>query len=227
MCNDPRMTSALPLLLLLLSLFAAPEPLRPAVGPPPGNDVDDPPTLTAMLPEPGRAVGAAVVICPGGGYVRLASHEGDGVARWFADRGVAAFVLRYRLGPRHRHPAQLEDVKRAVRMVRARAAALGVAPGKIGVIGFSAGGHLASMAATLFDDGNPKAADPIDRLSSRPDFAVLAYPVITMTGPATHEGSRRALLGEARLGPAARRPVHPPAGHPAHAAHLPLSHRRR
>jgi acetyl esterase/lipase len=192
-CNAAM--SPAPLLLALLA--AGPERLWPA-GAPGGPDRDeaDRPALTAVLPDGARSAGAAVVICPGGSYQRLAQHEGEVVARWFAERGVAAFVLTYRLGPRHRHPAQLEDVKRALRTVRARAAALRVAPGKIGVVGFSAGGHLASMASTLFDDGDPKAADPIDRVSSRPDFAVLAYPVITLTGPASHEGSRRALLGD-------------------------------
>jgi acetyl esterase/lipase len=162
-----------------------------------GEGDADRPALTAFLPPPQRAVGAAVVVCPGGSYVRLAAnHEGTQVARWLADHGVAAFVLRYRLGPRYHHPAPLQDVLRAVRTVRARAARLGVRPDHIGVWGFSAGGHLASSAATLFDAGDPRAVDPIDRVSARPDFAVLAYPVIRMTGEGTHERSRDALLGQ-------------------------------
>jgi acetyl esterase/lipase len=110
---------------------------------------------------------------------------------------VSAFILRYRVGPRYHHPAPLLDVQRAVRLVRARAKELGVAPDRIGVWGFSAGGHLASTAATWPSDGDPKAADPIDRESARPDFAILAYPVIFMrAGPTTHAGSREMLLGD-------------------------------
>jgi acetyl esterase/lipase len=183
--------------------------IAPAAGPPTellwpagapgavGTGDEDRPALTVHLPARERAVGSAVIVCPGGSYVRLAAnHEGAQVARWLTDRGVAAFVLRYRLGPRYHHPAPLQDVLRAIRTVRARAAELGLHPDRIGVWGFSAGGHLASAAATLFDGGDPKAADPIERASSRPDFAILAYPVIRMTGEGTHARSRDALLGQ-------------------------------
>jgi acetyl esterase/lipase len=165
-----------------------------------GTGDDDRPSLEAFTAP--RAAGAgpatAVIVLPGGGYQRLAvEKEGIAAARWLVERGADAFILRYRFGPRYHHPAPLLDVRRAIRMVRARAKELGVAPDRIGVWGFSAGGHLASAAATLFDDGDPNAADPIDRQSSRPDFAILSYPVIFMReGPTTHAGSRHMLLGD-------------------------------
>jgi acetyl esterase/lipase len=171
-------------------------PLWPGAAPGAIGDEDrDKPTITIWLPK-GNANGSAVVVCPGGGYGALAmDHEGKQIAEWLNGRGVAAFVLKYRLGPRYRHPAPLTDVQRAIRTVRQGAAGFGVAQDRIGVWGFSAGGHLASTAATHFNSGMPDAADAIDRVSSRPDFAVLAYPVITMTAH-THGGSRRNLLGE-------------------------------
>jgi acetyl esterase/lipase len=135
------------------------------------------------------------VVCPGGGYARLADHEGHNVAVWLNGIGVTAAVLKYRLGPRYGHPAPLQDVARAIRTVRARAKEWNVDPGRIGVIGFSAGGHLASTVATQFDAGNPAAADAVDRVSSRPDLAVLAYPVISMEEGIAHAGSRTNLLG--------------------------------
>lgn len=157
----------------------------------------DKPSLTIFLPPAGRATGSAVVICPGGGYGFLAvDHEGKQIAQWLNSMGIAAFVLKYRLGPRYRHPAPLLDAQRAIRTVRSRAAEFGVSPNAIGIWGFSAGGHLASSASTHFDTGDPKAADPIDRVSSRPDFAVLAYPVISFTTEYTHNGSRENLLGK-------------------------------
>jgi hypothetical protein len=138
-----------------------------------------------------------VVVCPGGGYAKLAmDHEGRQVAEWLNSLGVAAFVLKYRLGPRYRHPAPLEDAKRALRLVRSRASEFRIAPDRIGVWGFSAGGHLASTLATHFDAGNPAAADPIERVSCRPDFAILAYPVISFASEYAHKGSRRNLLGD-------------------------------
>jgi acetyl esterase/lipase len=162
-----------------------------------GNLYEDWPSLTVYLPDPEKATGTGIVICPGGGYQNLAmDYEGTDVARWFNRLGVAAFVLKYRLGPRYHHPAQLADAQRALRMVRYRAKEFGVAADRIGIMGFSAGGHLASTAGTHFDQGNPAASDPIDRVSSRPDFMILAYPVITMLPPYAHEGSRRNLLGE-------------------------------
>ena len=138
-----------------------------------------------------------MVVCPGGGYGHLAvDHEGDQIARWLNSFGVAAFVLKYRLAPRYRHPAPLQDAQRAIRTVRHRARELNLAPDRIGIWGFSAGGHLASTAGTHFDAGNAAAADPIDRQSSRPDFLILAYPVISFTTEYTHRGSLRNLLGD-------------------------------
>ncbi|MFB3776705.1 MAG: alpha/beta hydrolase [Bryobacteraceae bacterium] len=161
-----------------------------------GNEEADRVELTILLPDPGSAVGSGVIICPGGGYVRLVmSYEGVEVGQWFNKLGVAAFVLKSRLGPRYHHPAPLQDAQRAIRMVRSRAAEFGVAPNRIGIMGFSAGGHLASSAGTHFDDGNPAAADPVERVSSRPDFLILGYPVITMDQRYTHQGSRDNLLG--------------------------------
>lgn len=162
-----------------------------------GNEEADRPSLTIYLPPAERAVPTGVVVCPGGGYAKLAmDHEGRQVAEWLNSLGVAAFVLKYRLGPRYRHPAPLNDAKRAIRMVRSRAAEFRVAPDRIGVWGFSAGGHLASTLATHFDGGDPAAADPVERASCRPDFAILAYPVISLTTEFVHKGSRRNLLGE-------------------------------
>src|ERR1700736_6671126 len=151
-----------------------------------GTTDDDKPTLTLFSirggPIRGGSPTTAVIIAPGGGYVRLAdNHEGRQVANWFNSQGVTAFVLRYRLGPRDHHPIEMQDAQRAIRFVRARAQELGVRPDRIGMMGFSAGGHLASTVATHFDGGNPAAADPIDRAGSRPDFVILAYPVISMT----------------------------------------------
>jgi acetyl esterase/lipase len=177
---------------------AEPELLWPAGAPGAlGTEDPDKPSLTFYLPAAAKAVGAGVVICPGGGYQNLAmDHEGQQVAEWFNSLGVAAFVLKYRLGPRYHHPIELGDAQRAIRLVRARAGEFGISPDRIGIIGFSAGGHLASTAITHFDLGNPGAADPLDRAGSRPDFAILAYPVITMRPPFAHMGSRRNLLGE-------------------------------
>ena len=123
-------------------------------------------------------------------------HEGHQVARWFTAHGVAAAIVKYRLGPRYRHPAPLQDVLRAIRLVRSRAAELGVKPDRIGVMGFSAGGHLASSAATLFDLADAKVADGLEAVSSRPDFAILGYPVIVFGADVTHKGSQRNLLGD-------------------------------
>ncbi|HEY2587237.1 MAG TPA: alpha/beta hydrolase [Tepidisphaeraceae bacterium] len=156
----------------------------------------DVPTLTLFLPEPATANRAAVVVCPGGGYHGLAAHEGKPVAEWLNTLGVTAFVLKYRLGPKYHHPFEMGDVNRAIRTVRARAAEWKLDPNCIGVLGFSAGGHLASTAVTHFDEGKSDADDPIERASSRPDFGVLIYPVITMTDPFTHHGSRTNLLGD-------------------------------
>jgi len=162
-----------------------------------GNEDIDKPSLTPYVVKQGPATGTAVVVCPGGGYVHLAmDHEGDQVARWLNSLGVSAFVLKYRLGPKYHHPIELGDAQRAIRTVRAKAAEYRVMPDRIGIMGFSAGGHLASTAGTHFDAGDAGAADPIDRLSSRPDFLILGYPVISFTTPYTHKGSLQNLLGD-------------------------------
>ena len=154
----------------------------------------DVPTLTVYRAE--KPNGAAVVVCPGGGYHGLAPHEGKPVAEWLNGIGVTSFVLKYRLGPKYHHPIMMQDVNRAIRIVRANAANWQLDPHRIGVLGFSAGGHLASTAVTHFDDGKEDADEPIERVSSRPDFGVLVYPVITMAEPFVHKGSRTNLLGE-------------------------------
>ncbi|WP_408591391.1 alpha/beta hydrolase [Novosphingobium sp.] len=151
-----------------------------------GTGVQDVPTLTIVTPGETTSFGTAVVVAPGGGYQMLATAlEGRQVADWFAAHGVTAFVLRYRLTPSgYVHPTQLLDAKRAIRWVRAHAADYGVDPARIGMIGFSAGGHLTAMAETRFDAGDPVAADPVERVSSRPDFAVLGYAAIDL--PSNH-----------------------------------------
>ncbi len=162
-----------------------------------GTDDADKPSLTFYLPAPASAVASGVVVCPGGGYGMLAmSYEGREIAEWLNSIGVAGFVLKYRLGPKYHHPIELGDAQRAIRLVRSRAREFGIAPDRIGIWGFSAGGHLASTAATHFDAGKPDAADPVERAGSRPDFAILAYPVISMKEPYAHAGSRRNLLGD-------------------------------
>jgi acetyl esterase/lipase len=159
-----------------------------------GDGDADKPALRVYLPEKG--VGTGIVVCPGGGYGALAlDHEGRQVAAWLNSLGVAAFVLRYRLGPRYHHPAQMQDVQRSMRFVRAKAHEYGISPDRIGVWGFSAGGHLASTAGTHFDAGHPDAPDPVDRTRCRPDFMILAYPVISLVTEYAHAGSRRNLLG--------------------------------
>lgn len=161
-----------------------------------GKEDKDTPTLTVYLPEEGTATGAAVVICPGGGYGGLANHEGEHYARFLNEQGIAGFVLKYRLGSAgYRHPVMLNDAARAIRTVRARAAEWKVDPKRIGIMGSSAGGHLASTALTHFDAGKADAEDVIERQSSRPDLGILCYAVITM-GKYTHQGSKRNLLGQ-------------------------------
>jgi acetyl esterase/lipase len=180
---------------------AAPQtfPLYPDKAPLAVGDTDsDKPTLTAY--RPAKPNGTAVVVCPGGGYGGLAmDHEGKQVAEWLNERGVTAFVLKYRTANKDRPGpllgAPLLDAQRAIRTVRAKAEDYGIDPKKVGIWGFSAGGHLASTAATHFDGGLLKDGDAIDKKSCRPDFAILAYPVITMEEGVTHAGSRRNLLG--------------------------------
>jgi acetyl esterase/lipase len=160
-----------------------------------GSEQPDQPTLYPFVLPAGRGVGTAVVVCPGGGYQHLAMEkEGSDIARWLNSLGVTAFVLQYRLGPKYHHPIELGDAQRAIRIVRAKAEEYRVAPDRIGIMGFSAGGHLASSAGTHFDAGNPSAADPIDRVGSRPDFLILGYPVISFVA-FTHQGSKNSLLG--------------------------------
>jgi acetyl esterase/lipase len=160
-----------------------------------GHDDSDIPTLTYLPASHGAPT--AVIVAPGGGYRGLAmDYEGRQIASWFNAAGITAFVLKYRLGPRYHHPIELGDAQRAIRLVRTRAADYGVKPDRIGMIGFSAGGHLTSTAETHFDGGDPSAPDPIDRASSRPDFAILCYAVVSFTAPYTHHGSALALLGD-------------------------------
>jgi acetyl esterase/lipase len=162
-----------------------------------GADDRDKPTLTIYMPPNTTGPMTAIIIAPGGGYQRLAMNlEGRAPANYLNALGIAAFVLRYRLGPSYHHPIELGDAQRAIRTVRARAGEWHLAADRVGVMGFSAGGHLASSASTHFDAGNPNASDPIDRVSSRPDFAVLGYPVISLVEPWTHQGSKTNLLGD-------------------------------
>jgi acetyl esterase/lipase len=157
-----------------------------------GVTEEDCPALTPYLV--GGEGSAAVIVCPGGGYGGRAAHEGEPIARWLNGLGISAFVLRYRVAP-YRYPCALLDLQRAVRYVRYHSQSLGIDSGKIGVLGFSAGGHLTATAGTHYDNGNPQAADLIERESSRPDLLILCYPVITLKDPYTHEGSRLNLLG--------------------------------
>lgn len=161
-----------------------------------GTAAADIPSLQAYIPAAGMGNGSAVIICPGGAYSGLAmSYEGTAVAEWMRGLGVAAFTLKYRLGPTYRHPIEMGDAQRALRWVRANAKQFGIDTARVGILGFSAGGHLASTAATHFDAGNPAAADTVDRHPCRPAFQILIYPVITMDASFTHGGSRSNLLG--------------------------------
>ncbi len=168
-------------------------PLDPEMGittiplysqPLPGVDAADQPTLTVFVPQKGHGTGSAVVVAPGGAYLHLASNlEGRQVADWFAARGVTAFVLKYRLGGKYPYPAPLLDAQRAIRLVRSEAAQYGYSASRVGIIGFSAGGHLAGAAETLYDLPAPSTADPVDHLSARPDWAVLGYPWLDSMQP--------------------------------------------
>lgn len=180
-------TSSLILLLAALPLMAQrtellwPDGAPGAVG---AEDVDRP-TLTIYVPPANKASGAAVVVCPGGGYRNLAmDHEGKQIAEWLTAHGLVAFVLKYRLGPRYHHPAMIDDAHRALTYVRQHAEEFGVRTDRIGIWGFSAGGHLAATAGTHFD------------ATTRPDFLILSYPVITLEPPYAHQGSRKNLLGD-------------------------------
>src|SRR6187549_367563 len=156
-----------------------------------GQADTDKPTITVYRAPRGSS-GTAVIVAPGGGYGALAiEHEGRQWAYWYNAMGITAFVLKYRLGPRYHHPIELGDAQRAIRTVRARAAEFNIIPDRIGMMGFSAGGHLTATAGTHFDAGKPDAADPIDRVNSRPDFLILGYPVISFDPAVTHAGSLR------------------------------------
>jgi len=183
-------------LMLSRAEMQSPVPLWPDGAPGAlGSTSNDIPTLTAYLPDPTNATGAAMVICPGGAYMHLAPHEGNDYALWLNQHGVTCFVLKYRLGSNgYRHPAMLNDAARAVRWVRAHADQFKVDTHRVGIMGSSAGGHLAATLLTHFDAGDANAADAIDRESSRPDLGVLCYAVISM-GEFTHKGSRDSLLG--------------------------------
>ena len=193
------LTSAILFLSLILSRadMQSPVPLWPDGAPGAlGTNANDIPTLTAYLPDATNASGAAMVICPGGAYMHLAPHEGNDYALWLNQHGVTCFVLKYRLGTSgYRHPAMLNDASRAVRWVRAHADEFKVDAHRVGIMGSSAGGHLAATLLTHFDDGDTNAADVIERQSSRPDLGILCYPVISM-GEFTHQGSKESLLGK-------------------------------
>ena len=161
-----------------------------------GSSSNDIPTITAYLPDPTNATGAAMVICPGGGYAHLAPHEGNDYALWLNQHGVTCFVLKYRLGSSgYHHPAMLNDAARAVRWVRAHADDYKIDPKRVGIMGSSAGGHLASTLVTHFDAGDTNATDAIERQSSRPDLGILCYAVISL-GEFAHKGSEQNLLGK-------------------------------
>ena len=206
-------------LVAVLSLLAAPaiaqqhpdfatEPITARLWPgaapgAPGNAPEDVPTITLFrpfAPDPSKATRTAVIVAPGGAYLFLAdNHEGRQVANWLNSLGVTAFVLKYRVGPKYRYPVELKDVQRAIRVVRSRAAEFGIAPDRIGVMGFSAGGHLSAMAGTHYTEANPSATDAIERASSRPDFMVLGYPLISYvanwSNPGFREMANRGLIG--------------------------------
>jgi acetyl esterase/lipase len=160
-----------------------------------GEEDTDRPSITMYRAR--QPNGTSIVVAPGGGYTNLAmNHEGRQVANLLNAMGITAFVLKYRLGPRYRHPIELGDAQRAIRLVRSRAQEWGLARDRLGMLGFSAGGHLTATAGTQFDAGKAEATDPIDRVSSRPDFLVLAYPVISLDPSIAHGGSVRNLLGD-------------------------------
>ena len=207
-----RFTSVVAVLAFLVATSCAAQPTTPPILQEPqtfmlwpngapgaqGTEDRDKPAITVYMPSNTTGPMTAVIIAPGGSYRALAANlEGRAPANYLNALGVAAFVLRYRLGPQYHHPIELGDAQRAIRTVRARAAEWHIAPDRIGMMGFSAGGHLASSASTHFDAGNADAADPIDRVSSRPDFAILGYPVISLIEPWTHQGSKTNLLGDA------------------------------
>jgi acetyl esterase/lipase len=161
-----------------------------------GKDEPDIPTLTPFWPEKPADTGTAIVVCPGGSYTHLSmQREGIDVATWLNSLGIPAFVLKYRVGPRYHHPTMQMDAQRAIRYVRAHATEFKLQADRIGILGFSAGGHLAATTGTHFVEAKAEAADPIDRVDARPDFMILAYPVISMFDPIANKLSRESLLG--------------------------------
>jgi len=161
-----------------------------------GESAGDRPTLTFYFPE--KPNGAAIVICPGGAYRGLANHEGDTIAHWCNTFGVTGIVLRYRharSGAGYKHPTPLLDAQHSLSLIRSRAGELGVDPARIGILGFSAGGHLAASLGTHFKEKDRSSLDPLTGTSCRPDFMILIYPVITMDSTFSHRGSRESLLG--------------------------------
>ncbi len=161
-----------------------------------GQNESDQPSLIAFPTSKLSASHTAVIVCPGGAYGMLSMEkEGVDVAHWLNDLGISAFVLRYRLGPVYHHPIEMKDGQRAIRWVRAHANNFSIEANHVGMIGFSAGGHLTATLATHFDSGNPLSTDSIERMSSRPDFQILIYPVISMDQAFTHRASRINLLG--------------------------------
>jgi acetyl esterase/lipase len=180
------------------AMVAGPETFPLWDGPAPGalgSEEVDRPTITYYTPV--YSTHTAIVVTPGGGYSFVATnHEGRQIANWLNTLGISVFVVQYRVGPRYHHPIELGDAQRGVRFVRAHAADFRIDPDHIGLMGFSAGGHLAASVATHFDAGNPTATDPIDRVSCRPDFLILGYPVITLFQPYAHHGSVNSLLGD-------------------------------
>ena len=198
--------------------------LWPGAAPTPDGVVSKVEPFLIPYPVRGKPRGA-VVVCPGGGYQGLAEHEGLPIAEWLNEAGLGAFVLRYRHSP-HRHPVPLMDAQRAIRLVRARAKEWNVKPNRVGILGFSAGGHLTATAATHFAAGRAGAKDPVERQSCRPDAAILCYPVITFAR-GWNKGTRTNLLGRRpskRLVPFA---LERASGDAAHAAGVPVAHRRR
>ena len=185
---DPRIDSTAELHTFRLWEKSAPGAL--------GDTDEDIPTLTLYPATHHDKPTAAIIVAPGGSYHHLAAnHEGRQIANWFNAMGVTAFVLQYRLGPRYHHPIELGDAQRAMRLVRSRAKDFNIDPATIGFMGFSAGGHLASTLATHFDAGNASDPDPVNLQNCRPDFVILAYPVISMTADYSHKGSAENLLG--------------------------------
>ena len=162
-----------------------------------GDDELDKPRITVFEADAATATGAGIIVLPGGGYSKLAmGHEGMEVVAWLNAQGITAFLLQYRHGPRYLHPAALDDANRAMAIVRSRAATWGVDPQRIGMLGFSAGGHLAASTAIYAQSGKRLARDPLERVNTKPDFLLLIYPMISLIRPNAHRGTLVNLLGE-------------------------------